>query len=91
MTPQLDKIRDRQVIGPTYIWHTAYVKKVTHDEIWKTTKFNLLNKIFQLQLKKKNSLVDKFWKEINIPIEVKRESIINKYYWQIFLMNKRSR
>ena len=53
MTPQLDKIRDRQVIGPTYIWHTAYVKKVTHDEIWKTTKFNLLNKIFQLQLKKK--------------------------------------
>ena len=51
MAPKFDKIQDRQVIDPTHIWLVAYVKEVTHGEIWKTTKFSLLNKIFQLQSK----------------------------------------
>lgn len=61
------------------------LKNVTCDEIWKTTKFYLPNKIKyfncnQRRIKKKrkkkekkNSLVDKFLKEINISTKVKRE------------------
>ena len=41
MAPKFDKIQDRQVIDPTHIWLVAYVKEVTHGEIWKTTKFSL--------------------------------------------------
>ena len=56
----------------------TYVKNVTHDEIWKTTKFSLPNKIkswncSQKRIKIEYSLVDKFLKEINISTKVKRE------------------
>ena len=56
----------------------TYVKNITHDEIWKTTKFSLPNKIkswncSQKRIKIEYSLVDKFLKEINISTKVKRE------------------
>ena len=62
-------------MGHTQIWHMTYIQKVTHDKIWKTKKFGRINKIkfsnwSQKRIKKKNSLVGK---EINLPIEVKRE------------------
>ena len=67
MASQFDKIWDPQVIGPTYIWHMAYVKNVTCNEIWKPTKFSLSNEIksfncSQKRIKKKKeySIIDKF-------------------------------
>ena len=63
-------------MGHTQIWYMTYIQKVMHDKIWKTKKFGLTNKIkfsdwSQKRIKKKkNSLVGK---EINLPIEVKRE------------------
>ena len=55
------------------------IKKVTHDDIWKTIKLSLVNKIKKLsnccqnRIKIKYSPFDKFLKGINIPVEVKRE------------------
>ena len=51
MAPKFDKIQDWQVIDPIHIWLVAYVKEVTQGEIWKTTKFSLLNKKFSIAIK----------------------------------------
>ena len=79
MASQFDKIWDPQVIGPTYIWHMAYVKNVTCNEIWKPTKFSFSNEIKSLNCSqkriKKKKRIFYYWqilKETNISIEIKR-------------------